>query len=377
MRAFVFTDKALARHAGRFVWLSIDTEREENAAFVEKYPIEAWPTLMVLDPRTGAAALKWMGSATVPQLEKLLEDGERAVRGDGSGLEGQLALADKLNAEQKQAEAEALLRKLVAEAPADWSRRPRAVESLLFSLLEQHKLEDCARLAMAELPRLPRSASSANLAANGLACALMSPKDAPWRKEAASRLEADARAALAPPAIDMAADDRSGVYSALVEARDDAGDEAGKKKLAAEWLAFLEGEISRAPTAEARTVFDSHLLGACLALGEPARAIPYLEASERALPDDYNPPARLAVVYQRPSRLDEALAANTRALGKVYGPRKLRVLSLRSDLLLAQGDKAGAKQALEDALQHARSLPPAQVPKPLLESLEKKSQKLR
>ena len=34
----------LARHAGRFVWLSIDTENEKNAGFLERYPWAAVPT---------------------------------------------------------------------------------------------------------------------------------------------------------------------------------------------------------------------------------------------------------------------------------------------------------------------------------------------
>ena len=32
MRATVFTDPALTRHAGRFVWLSLDMEKPQNAA---------------------------------------------------------------------------------------------------------------------------------------------------------------------------------------------------------------------------------------------------------------------------------------------------------------------------------------------------------
>src|SRR5450432_4316146 len=38
MQAFVFTDKALARSAKEFIWLSIDTEKAQNAAFVKKFP---------------------------------------------------------------------------------------------------------------------------------------------------------------------------------------------------------------------------------------------------------------------------------------------------------------------------------------------------
>ena len=58
MRAFVFTDRALARRAGQFVWLSIDTEKQGNAPFLTKFPVEAWPSFYVLDPATESVALK-------------------------------------------------------------------------------------------------------------------------------------------------------------------------------------------------------------------------------------------------------------------------------------------------------------------------------
>src|SRR5260370_26715666 len=50
MRAFLFTDPALASQARRFVWLSIDTEKAENAAFFATPPISVSPTLLVIAP---------------------------------------------------------------------------------------------------------------------------------------------------------------------------------------------------------------------------------------------------------------------------------------------------------------------------------------
>src|SRR5690349_20688987 len=128
MRAFVFTDAALKRHAGRFVWLSVNTERTDAAPFLEKFPVEAWPTLFVIDPRTERAALRWPGSATVAQLVKLLDDGERALKGSGKGLDAQLAAADQAFARERHEEAARLAGQLAAAAPADWAGRPRTVE---------------------------------------------------------------------------------------------------------------------------------------------------------------------------------------------------------------------------------------------------------
>ncbi len=97
MRAYVFTDPALAKLAGRFVWLSIDTEKGSNAPFLEKFPVDQWPSLFVIDPTTEKVALKWLGTATVAELGKLLDDGERVVRGaGGTAADEALAAADRL-----------------------------------------------------------------------------------------------------------------------------------------------------------------------------------------------------------------------------------------------------------------------------------------
>jgi len=95
-------------------------------------------------------------------------------------------------------------------------------------------------------------------------------------------------------------------------------------------------------------------------MGEPARAIPMLEASERDFPKDYNPPARLAAAYKELKRWDDALAAADRALALAYGPRMLRILGTRAEILLAKGDKAGARATLEKALKAAEGMPPGQ-----------------
>jgi tetratricopeptide (TPR) repeat protein len=361
MRAHVLHDAALVKHAGRFVWLSIDTERDQNAAFVDKFPIANWPTLLVIDPAREAVAFKWLGSANVAQLERLLDDGERALaQTEGGTLEDQLARADRLFAEQQPAEAASAYRKLLEAAPADWSRRPRTVESLLLARYSAGDHLVCVLDARTLVPGLPRGPSFANAAAMGLACLLYARSPFASAAEVRAELEPLAREALALP--DLLADDRSGLYELLVEARDSAGDDAGVQATARAWLDFLDREGERAPTPEARAALDGHRVAAALAAAEPTRAVAALERSERELPADYNAPARLALIYKALGHLDDALAATDRALARVYGPRRIRVLDTRADVLLARGDRDAARQVVNDALAFAAKLPPARVP---------------
>ena len=357
MRAFVFTDRALEGQAGRFVWLSIDTEKEKNASFLDRFPIEAYPTFLIVDPEREQAAFRWIGGATVGQLQRLLDDGERALRRKGIGADAALAEADRLLARGREAAAAAEYKRAIARAAPDWPGRDRAVESLLTVLGMLGADEECVETARAEL-EADRTLHLASVAAAGLGCA--SSLGAETKAEAVARFETAARSAVGEPRIEMPADDRSSLYGSLVEARKAAGDQAGARIVAAEWLAFLDGEAAGAASAEARAVLDSHRLAAAIAAGEPARAIPALEQSEKDLPDDYNPPARLAVAYKEAGSYDEALAAADRALRLAYGPRKLRVYSTKADILEKRGDPAAAKATIEDAIRYATALPRAQ-----------------
>src|ERR1051325_7154976 len=101
MRAFVFTDKALARYAGQFVWLSVDTENSVNAAFLRKYPINVWPTLMVIDPAKENDVVRYSGGLTVGQLSKLLDQAKSKTH---SAADEALIRADRLMNDKKQEE---------------------------------------------------------------------------------------------------------------------------------------------------------------------------------------------------------------------------------------------------------------------------------
>ena len=80
MRASVYTDKTLARDAGRFVWLSIDIEKAQNEVFQQKFPLQDLPAVYIIDSVDETLAGRWSGAKTVPQLEKMFSEGERLVK---------------------------------------------------------------------------------------------------------------------------------------------------------------------------------------------------------------------------------------------------------------------------------------------------------
>jgi hypothetical protein len=106
MRANVYTDKSLERYAGRFVWLSINTEAPESAAFLKKYPIPALPTLLVLDRETQRCRGALRRRREYPQVRGMLDDAEQRYRSRSEATADQLlASADSLASDGKHAEA--------------------------------------------------------------------------------------------------------------------------------------------------------------------------------------------------------------------------------------------------------------------------------
>ncbi|MDQ6802141.1 MAG: tetratricopeptide repeat protein [Acidobacteriota bacterium] len=372
MRAFVFTDKALERYAGQFVWLAIDTENSTNANFLTKYPINVWPTLMIIDPKKESVALRYAGGATVPQLTKLLSDGAKVVHGANGKADEAIARGDRLVNEKKNAEAVVAYEEAIKSAPKNWSRLGRAAESLTFAFYGSRDYDRCATEALALYPRVKGTYASMNVASMGLACASEKPEN----RATFDALEKTTRETLDNPKIPLSGDDRSGLYETLISAREALKDEEGAQKLRNDWAAFLEGEAKKAKTAEQRAVYDSHRITAYIALKQPERAIPMLEESERDFPTDYNPPARLGLIYRTMGRYDDALAAYDRALTRAYGPRKIGILRGKADSYAGKGDKESAKKTIEEAIRFAESLPDGQRSDSAIASLKKKLETL-
>lgn len=369
LRTYVLTDPSLASLADDFVWLSVDTEKDVNAGFVEKHPHSALPTLWIIDPTTERPILKWTGSANAGELKALL-GASAGAKGDPSTLVATEAFVrgNRALAAGEPDVAEKEWRAGIAAAPRTHPHRARMVEALIGELAAK-RFDDCASLAVKEVDALPPSTSRASIFVYGLGCARSAKRAADVAHLAELALR-DARSSHLLP------DDRAALYEELFASKKES-DPAAAHAIAVEWTTFLDKEAEGARTSDARASLDPNRLGAYLALGEPGRAIPMLERSERDFPDDYNPPARLGRVYLELRQLDAADKAADRAIARVYGPRSMRVLGLKADVAKARGDRAGEIAALEAAVARSDRAVLTEGQKPAREALIKRLAALR
>lgn len=354
LRQYVLPDPAMVSLKDSFVFASIDSERAVNSAFLQKFPNRSLPTLWVIDPATEAPLLKWVGTATAEELSLLLrqtlESSSTAGTAQQAAAETQSAAlwlrAQRASAAGDAASAIALYRQSLQGAPSDWPMRAQVIEALSMRLRETHARQQTFELALNEASQLPPGTARLNVVLNAIdaGAQLAHSGQAPARYD--ELLQLGARIASSEPAL---LDDRSSLYESLVTALT-SRDAAQAKSLARQWSAQLDAEAARAQLPAARRVWDAHRLEAYLALGEPARALPMLEQSQREVPDDYNPPARLARVYLVQNRPKVANAAINQALSRCDGPRKLRLYLLKAEILLAMHDKDSARATLRNAL---------------------------
>jgi tetratricopeptide (TPR) repeat protein len=370
-RASVFVDSHLERHAGRFVWLDVDTDRGQNIAFLERHVAhnENLPRLLVIDSRDEKPILDWTGTAPVDKLELLFEETMRALNASGGEVAQLIARADRLAAERNYKEAISAYREVLGRTSG--LERDRLLESLIQVLQNVGESEACSSLARAEAPTLTRGTAFANVVNTGLACTaefsgsavadhnFPVPAETSWRAPARAVLIPLAEEATRLPAL--LDDDRSAVFEKLVWIYEQTDQQAKEKETANRWLDFATEAIARAPSANARAAFNQIVMLAALKTGDPSRAIPALERSERELPSDFNPPERLAIIYRDLRRIDEGLAACERALARVYGTRKIRLLETKADLLAQRGDRAGAQRTLEEARATVEGMAPIQL----------------
>ena len=366
MKQVVMVDPSLAPYLDRFVWLEIDTDRPQNAELLTRFSVEVWPTFYVVSPEGEAVQARHLGAASLAQLRELLDNGE-AGHQDAMAAAGSLAadspaalvrIGDRAAASGEMKAADQAYGKALAAAPPDW---PRTADVLLKQIAARFRGDDlagCAELGMREVDRAGqgKTASVTDFAYYADECA--ASLDEAKARGLRERLRTAVAAAVDAPDAPLSIDDRSDALVRLRELAEELGDPATARAMAVREREMLDGATAAATTAWGRMTYVWPRSEVYAYLGEGEKLVPDLERMAAELPDQYDPPYRLAWIQLQIGKLDEALASAQRAVGLIYGPRKGRALTLVADIHKARGDRKAERAARKATVAFYASLPP-------------------
>jgi thiol-disulfide isomerase/thioredoxin len=364
MQSFVLTAANFPALTQRFVLLAIDTERAENAEFLRSLPVSVWPTFYVTDPDRAVLG-RWLGTAAPAQFARFLAESDRSAELRGSAQlpandpRVPLGVADQQATRGEFREAAASYARALALAPADWPRRPETLVAQITMLSKAGEQRACLELAGSSLAQIGTSMSAVDFSSHALGCAESAPPADALAASVRQAAEQTLRGICLAERSELTPDDQADGCANLAEARSALGNEAGARAALEQRLAILQRAEAGKPDALA-VALDWALTDTLISQGRAQEAADLAARRERALPDNYNPPHYLAKAYKALGRNDEGLAALERALRLAYGPRRISLLSLKADLLLAAGRKDEARQVVADQLAQYRALPEGQ-----------------
>ena len=365
MKTTVMLDPSLAPLAERFVWLAVNTDKDESEKVVDRFPPKVWPTFYVIAPADESVQARFLGAASIGQLRALLVQGEKGfldAKGDALGPDSPLfhvRAGDRSSVKGDLPAAAAAYRKALAMTPPDWPRRPDVLVSLARILDEQKDSEGCIELSKAELANTGRSASATDFVYRLGTCTRGRKGGPPLALllSATARLKKLIDDESAPLSVDDRSDAMLNLRRALLIARN----EEGATALAERQRAMLDEAAEKAPSPWAAMTYNWPRVEVYAFLGKGAELVPDMEQSIRDLPLEYDPPYRLAWLYLKMGEPDKALPHAEKAFSMVTGARKGWVHSLVADIHEARGDKQTARQIREDVIAFYEGLSPGQA----------------
>lgn len=372
MQAFVLRDPSLAGLSDRVVAVAIDSDKPSSAAFLSKHKVSAWPTYFVLDPARDEVLGVWAGSMSLGEMRAFVEASAASMTAGPNDDAGRaLKAARSAHAAGKLRDAAADYARAIEKGGASWPHKSAALVGWMQALYGERDHAECARVGRDHVGDVRGASVPADFASYLLMCAEGLPKG-PDRDKSIALAVARLRELGEHPPDGASADDRADMFAVLADGLEARGDADGAKRAQERRLAILEEAARKATSVDQARAFDYGRMGAYLALGRGEEAVKMLEAREKELPDSYEPPARLASALFKMGKHKEALAAADRAIKLAYGPRRLRYLKLRADILQRLGDKAARVEALRAEVAGWESLPPGQASPADLASAKKR-----
>jgi len=347
------TNSALARYAGRFVWLELNFDSPANQEFLTVHAVSYTPSFYILDPTDEHPLATQLGAMNLDELLAFLERGETSFLAKvKSPQDIKLQKGDELLNRAQFTEAAKLFGEALKEGASDWPERDNAIASYTWSLMLSNQSQQCAETAVDEAPGMNRGGGFGRVVLSGLNC-INQVDPTPWADTALQKIQPLASEAIALPAT--VRDHRYQIYQQLMSAAKTRGDEVTVKKWGELWLKELD---STTPTNDdERSALDIARVDAGSLLGDPLRVLPALTASVRAMPTNYNASLRLAQMEIDARRYDEAISSCNHGLAHVTGPiGRTWLLQIKADALIHETHLSAAQRVLESALRAARAI---------------------
>lgn len=365
MQRFVLSDPGMKPVADEVVWASIETETEKNKPVVEQYPLDNWPTFLLIDPQSERILGRFLGSGSVQEIRAFVQDGVRTYRDSGKPADAASAAQREgdqaRNRGEIKAAADAYGKAVALSKSGDPARSERLTlyARTLLLLRTPEAARACAGLGLSDLRNAGDSAVAADFASYADGCAGQLPKGDPDAAKLHALAMARLREITAKRDAPLAVDDRSDALANLADMLDAAARHDEAVKIMQERAQLLEGAAAAAPDATMASTFDAHRTDTYLYLQQPQKAEALLAQREKEMPSDYNPPARLARVLLEEKKLPQAEAAVDRALSMMpRSQRRVGILGLKAKILAAQGKPTDA--VLREQLDVLRALPQPQ-----------------
>lgn len=323
-------------------------EQAQNAGFFAKYSLSSIPELLIIDPSREVALSSHVGSVTMAQLQQFMDNGTRAL--NRKRQDPRQAAFGEATAAMARGDAPLAVERLtvlLAGLPVDKSKdsdlRARVVEELTRALSESGNPLECIRVAQREGESLRGTPSFGKVATTGLGCALGTDAQAEAAQQFAARMER------AFEQSDLLPIDRSYLLSDLTQYYQLIGDESARRRVAQQWLSYLETATSGQELTGARESLDNELMRAATAAGQPARAIAALERTAALFPESFATKTRLAQLYAASKQWDRGLTLVAATLPGLTGFNAFQLRLSEVDLRLGKGDPDGARRSLQAA----------------------------
>lgn len=343
----------LVRYAGQFVWLELSYDEPRNSEFLSRYGANATPTFFVIDPQNETVAAMQPGVMSLAELQQFLERGAAVVLATKqTPADAALRRGDTLIAQQP-AEAAKSYQQALTLAPAHSVQGDLAQASLVQSLMDSKQWQQCAETAARAASGMKPGVLFVRTVVGGMWClALADP--ASWVDIQLKTLQPLAETALSLP--DTVRDHRDSIYRTLMYIEVARKNQPAALKWGGRWLAELDAITPRSD--DERSALDIARVENVQIAGDPARILPALLASEKAMPNNYIASLRLAQMELAAKRYEQAIAACDRGLARGPGAvGRSWLLQIKAGTLQAKGQTAEARTVLQDALEAAQQIP--------------------